>query len=504
MKYLLLVFILGNYIFTNGQSGFKLSYGLDPIESNASFQCIEYNNEYYFSGAYFDKNLGYWTVHFSKLDANGLITLLGTEIVDTIEISLYNKMVLDSNGIFILGKFRETLICHYNFIKDSIWVIKKINRRDNNFIASSFIILKDGDFIIPGRTGQDANGDGDFKIIRVNDTITHVYRDIDTTTLSGCSYPIVAPDGKIYLACFDFTNDYPTNDMVYIMCFDENLNKIFSGKDIGKMTTLSESKGFILDSRGHLLVTGHNRVPVGQKNYKVPQIAKFDKEGNLIWKVNSALENVHNYFGWGSWQSIIESHNKDGYILAGARYIGNESESQELSDAALAKIDVDGNPVWSKTYSFRDGANRVYCLLWDVVATSDGGYFSVGESLNASASSDMISDPPGFRSIILKTDAHGNYMPDTSSTTDITLGQQKVLQLYPNPSADYVVISHEFSTPIDIMIYNENGLLIDAYQVRSSGHQTIVDTFDWPAGNYFANSYSYGKLIDKIKFVVVH
>ncbi len=496
--------MLGCCIFTDGQSGFKLSYGLDPIESNESYQCIEYNNEYYFSGAYFDQTIGIWTVHFSKVNAEGLITLLGTEKVDTIIGSnVNNKMVIDSSGLYVLGSFRDNLICHYSFEKDSVWVVKKLKSRENNFIATRFALLKNGDFIVSGRTGTDANGDGDFKIIRLKDTIKHVYRDIDTTTKSGCSYPVVGFDGKIYLACFDFTNDYPTNDMVYIMCFDENLNKIFSGKDVGKMTSLTQSKGFMLDSRGHLLVTGNNRVPVGQKNYKVPQIAKFDREGNLIWKVNSALENEHNYFGWGSWQSIVESQNKDGYILAGARYIGNESESQELSDAALAKIDVDGNPVWAKTYSFRDGANRVYCLLWDVVATSDGGYFSVGESLNASASSDMISDPPGFRSIILKTDGQGNYMPDTTGTTNITLGREKLIQLYPNPSADFVVISHESNTPVDIIIYNEYGQQIDDFQIRDSGHQTILDTSAWPSGKYIIKAYQQGKQIDYLTFIVV-
>ena len=169
----------------------------------------------------------------------------------------------------------------------------------------------------------------------------------------------------------------------------------------------------------------------------------------------------------------------------------------------MAKIDVDGNPIWAKTYSFRDGTNRVYCLLWDVVATSDGGYFSVGESLNASATSDLISDPPGFRSIILKTDAFGNYMPDTTSTIDITLGHEKMLHLYPNPSSDFVVISHDGSTPLDIIIYNEYGQKIDAFQVRDNGHQMILDTSTWPSGKYIVHAYQDRKHVDNLKFVVV-
>ncbi len=505
MKYCILLFFIVQSLNLEGQSGFKGSMAFNPTEGNDAFQCIEYKGEYYFSGGYFDNIIGQWTIHFSKLDDNGNITLLGTERIDTIDgTSVNNKMVMDSLGLYVLGSFRDNLICHYNFKKDSIWVIKKINRRDNNFIASSFIILGNGDFIIPGRTGQDANGDGDMKIIRVRDSITHEYRDIDSNTKSGCSYPIVAPDGKIYMACFDFTNEYPTNDMVYIMCFDENLNKLSSGKDAGKMISMSQSKGFLLDSRGHLLVTGHDRVPIGQKNYKIPQIAKFDREGNLIWKVASGLENVHNYFGWGSWQSITEAHDKDGYILAGARYIGNEIETQQVADGALAKIDVDGNPVWSRTYSFRDGANRVYCLLWDVVATSDGGYFSVGESLNASASDTIISDPPGFRSIILKTNALGYYMPDTTSTIDFTVGLEKMLHLYPNPSSDFVVISHDGVSMVDIIIFNVYGQQIDNFQCRSSDHQVILDTSAWPAGQYYVNAYSHSKLLDNLKFVIAH
>jgi hypothetical protein len=504
--FLIILFLFTKFNICEGQIGFKTTLVLDKTESNDAFQCIAIDSTYYFSGGYFDKLIGRWTVYFASVNNVGEINLLGTEKFDTIETSnMSNKMVVDNEGLYILGLFRKTnLLLHYNFSLDSIWVIEKFDLRKIDFNGFGLSIDKSSNFVLSGQTLLGNDIDSDIKVISFKDSILNSFIDGDPTKYSGNSIPLIAPNGNIYLPCFDFSGDDKVNDRAYIICLDSNLNKIFSTKNTANEISLKFAKGALIDNQGNIIISGYDRRPLGNKIELVPQVAKFDKNGKPLWKVDAGKPNVNNFFGWGSWQNIIEAQEGDGYILAGSHFEGSYSEDQELGDAALAKISTYGTNLWTKTYTFRNGTNRVFCLFWDIIATSDGGYFAVGSSLNASVPTSLLPDPPGFQSIILKTDKNGNFMADTTSTIDVSSGDSRLLvNVYPNPASDQVHISQTGDSKLNIRIIDSHGRLMDTFDCIDKDHNILINTSNWAPGMYYASFSQNGEELGCRPFVIV-
>jgi hypothetical protein len=82
----------------------------------------------------------------------------------------------------------------------------------------------------------------------------------------------------------------------------------------------------------------------------------------------------------------------------------------------------------------------------------------------------------------------------------------KQLEIYPNPSDDYVIISYklEMEKPgYAIRISDLNGNTIKSYNVNNQQDQLVVDTQYWKPGVYIATLEINGNPAESIKFTIL-
>ena len=118
--------------------------------------------------------------------------------------------------------------------------------------------------------------------------------------------------------------------------------------------------------------------------------------------------------GWEECQVILPT-NDQGYIFGGVTSTGLASDQVTEDgyggdDMWLAKIDIDGNPLWDVRFG-GDGNDRV----WDVINTTDGGYLLGGQSASATGTGVKTAPHYGGNDYwLIKTDSTGKYEWDRS------------------------------------------------------------------------------------------
>ncbi len=467
--------------------GFKTTFYTDSIESNTAYQAIEIKGEYYFGGNFYDKSLGYWTGFFGKVDQFGVTNFLGSEKIDSLgDFNICNKMVSDKNGLYILGHFASVnKIFHYNLQKDSVFVFQKFSYQEHNMCAIGLAKDYDDNFVLSGFT-VDPIEDQDIRIIITkNNILKYSYREKDALRHSIPSKPMISGGGKIYFVGNSYYDqDKPSE--TYIFCLDSTLNQVYTTKNSTDQIKFTFYKGVCLDHNKNILVTGWDASLVGDSKFEYyPKIVKFDSLGHFLWKKSFGKANKNNVSAWGHFTNIIETPEKDGYIVIGSHNYQNDNQDTLIVDAVIGKINYDGDSIWYKSYGFRDGDNYTFCILEDIISTKNGGYFAAGRSINNSSL--IEPDPPGFRSILLKTDACGNYqgeIPCTTATVDEEITSSP-LNVFPNPSDNYIYISHNYHKKIKIKMYSSSGTLMDQFDIMDSTHTVIKDISKFPAGYYF-------------------
>jgi hypothetical protein len=79
-----------------------------------------------------------------------------------------------------------------------------------------------------------------------------------------------------------------------------------------------------------------------------------------------------------------------------------------------------------------------------------------------------------------------------------------MLEVYPNPSLGYVIISYELETEADcsIEIKDLMGRTVQTLTTTGKQDQITVVTENWQAGTYIATLLIEGKLIESCKFSI--
>jgi len=180
-----------------------------------------------------------------------------------------------------------------------------------------------------------------------------------------------------------------------------------------------------------------------------------------------------------------ESHEKDGYILAGSEAYQNDLVASDtlIVKAAIAKVDTAGNELWYRTYTFRTGP-KVSDIFDDFELTSDGGYIFAGNSADFTViiDGDDYERLPWIKSIILKTDSEGRI--DMDGTTNISITSQESITVYPNPVVDRLSITQDIGESLDVLIYDMSGNLMDEFQSSGKDHTIVMDVHDYSSGSY--------------------
>jgi hypothetical protein len=81
----------------------------------------------------------------------------------------------------------------------------------------------------------------------------------------------------------------------------------------------------------------------------------------------------------------------------------------------------------------------------------------------------------------------------------------QMLEVYPNPSSGYVIISYNLETESDcsIEIKDITGKSIQTLKTSGKQDQLMVITEDWKTGVYLATLFVDGKSTESVKFTLV-
>ena len=211
------------------------------------------------------------------------------------------------------------------------------------------------------------------------------------------------------------------------------------------------------------------RMQIGEDdNYS--QICKIDQELDTIWckvygnhgpdcRVNSLkLLDDGNLIACGMDRSDFSMY---GYVL---------------------KIDPDGNTIWYRKYTQTEGN---WCFFYDVIQTSDGGYFLTG-SLSPDSDLGLNQDIWG-----LKLDDMGCLVPGCD--TLISVGENKLntsFSVYPNPTTQFVnvyISSANAGSKIQFELTDLQGRLVKSFLPRLTEATYMLDVEELPAGVYLLN-----------------
>ncbi|MFN7953749.1 MAG: hypothetical protein U0610_18625 [bacterium] len=161
---------------------------------------------------------------------------------------------------------------------------------------------------------------------------------------------------------------------------------------------------------GNIVVAGVAGIS-GSTEYDA-YLAKLDSNGAVVWE---------RQFGAAGrdWARSIRQTSDGGFVLAGIGLTVN---------AALLKVDADGNLTWRKTYIYSNPLVVFYKhTLYDVRETPDGGFAAAGWVEN------FASERQGW---VLRTDAQGTRLWDALLTP---AGSAELYSIAPAWNGGYVV-----------------------------------------------------------------
>ena len=258
-----------------------------------------------------------------------------------------------------------------------------------------------------------------------------------------------------------------------------------------------------VDSRNEIVCTHDKRylmdsTMIGDTrndNLTSPGVSKFDETGKHLWTIE--IGNSINNEWSGLWESIVESHEKDGYVIVGSESYMSVTRDTLLTDAVIAKISVDGDSLWMRRYSYeREGAIALD-NFHDVYPTSDGGYVAAGGSNGSDRG-----PHPFLYSIIMKVDSEG--LLDTTTSHILTVENSEDIILYPNPTDGPLYIQQQGNKFYKVHIIDPEGKIIGKTLLKANDHTMILSdaTFS-QSGMYVLQFYNQERL-EHIKKVMVN
>jgi len=505
-KYLLILSLFILYYPSFSQKGFKEQIALDPYEPSKGFQVIEdtLNSKYVVSGEYFDQSIGRWTIGFYIFNLDGNLDTIHTLKSDTIfSASVSNQTVLidDKCCILALGGGTRNVVC-LDLLNNNVNVPYKINGFENifNSTLSSWGFenskMQNSVFICGGFAYGENNSLQDAVVYKIGSEYD-IFKGGNNQRRQTALNIKRNSKGELVVAIKNSSIPFDAaNDITYLFFLDEELNVLRNNIDFSINPNFRLGKGMVIDKDDNILVTGAKRSgPSSQLNNQ--GVVKFSPEGIYEW--TSFISNsINNVDGWGKWHSIIESGEKDGYIIAGSESYQTSNRDTMISKAAIAKISHEGDSLWMRTFSYGTSI-ELREEFNDVIATSDGGYLAVGSSADFSAVSEETW--PWVRTIVLKVDKDG--LLDTSLVSVVDIGDlKKPFHIFPNPVNELLYITQSVNKKLRIQVCDLQGRMRDSYMSDNSNHTIIVDVNQYESGMYIIKAIdSNGQSYDQ-KFIV--
>ena len=232
--------------------------------------------------------------------------------------------------------------------------------------------------------------------------------------------------------------------------------------------------------------------------FEYPALCKFNENGEFLWQRRLG-NNVENRRKHGQWEDIIESKEKDGYILVGGEIDETEFQDSILGRAAIAKMSYAGDSIWMRTYSFRTPRESTNDIFNNVLLTDDGFYVAAGSSFQRG---NYPEEGPWVQALLVKMNEDGIYDPFGTSTIELGNTEPKILKIGPNPTQSYLTINQSTGTELRGNIYDINGQLIDHFVSNGNNHSHLIDVSQYNSGQYIIRAYDKHNSTYAAKFIV--
>jgi Secretion system C-terminal sorting domain len=162
----------------------------------------------------------------------------------------------------------------------------------------------------------------------------------------------------------------------------------------------------------------------------------------------------------------------------------------------ILKIDPDGNTIWYRKYTQTEDN---WCFFYDVIQTSDGGYFLTG-SLSPDSDLGLNQDIWG-----LKLDDMGCLVPGCD--TLISVGEQSLsagFSVYPNPTSQFINIylpQGSLSKEISFELLDISGKVVKSFTPKMEDATFMMDIEELASGIYFLRENVEGDVVHTEKIV---
>jgi hypothetical protein len=289
--------------------------------------------------------------------------------------------------------------------------------------------------------------------------------------------------------------DPNTQIALYFTVLDKDLNVVDRKYHFDNINATGADIDGLINDEGEIIMTvkTFDRQLWNQQGvlkYR-PHVMKFNPDLSVAWNKPFTRQvygdSTENHV------AIIESHDKDGYIITGYNLWKDYG--------MIGKVSTEGDSVWH--YVIRSLYEVDNNLLQDVIRTEDGHYLASGRR-GVYTNDDSLSS---FSQLwLVKFDENGlivNVGDTTTSTEEISPGV-KDLRVYPNPSADMIFIQHKEEESIRYDFVDSQGRVLKSAK-HSEPHQIMYFSVDsYPAGIYYLLLYDKdNRLLRSEKIVVV-
>ncbi len=231
----------------------------------------------------------------------------------------------------------------------------------------------------------------------------------------------------------------------------------------------------------------------------IPSVLKFDTLGNFLWHT-PVWQNDYSPNHKG--RQIVKSQN-GGYVLGGIHY--DSSVEPHDKSAFLAKVSEEGELLWQRRYKHLDLDFDDH-ELYDLRATSDGGYIFCGESEDRWPAQELT-EPPYQQGWLVKVDEHGClvegcHLSDTVS--EIEVENKEYFKVGPIPASEYLnIYQAQQVSPLAVYeLYDLQGKLVKSIPSADKNTTLMVDITDLSSGNYVLSLRERSKLLQSKKVTI--
>ncbi|MCB0762506.1 MAG: T9SS type A sorting domain-containing protein [Flavobacteriales bacterium] len=230
----------------------------------------------------------------------------------------------------------------------------------------------------------------------------------------------------------------------------------------------------------------------------LPAIWKFNDQGKTIW--TSQVIGVG--YAWEQEANDVILCQDGGYLLS-ANYYDEWPQDPEdgpfNKDAMIAKFSSDGAFEWKRIFNIIEAANdknRIY----DLKATSDGGYIFCGE-----ATGDHFNETqPTQQAWVVKVDEYGCLIPRCQVSVEEFSQENGMMKVAPNPTRDFinVFVSHDVDQA-QLEVVDGFGRILDSTSLSHGGTTYLFDCSQYATGHYLVRLVSEHLGVLEVERVVV-